>query len=88
MSCFVDEKFFCIFNHFEREGFFTETQVLGRDESIQEDIDAWHIELNPSMPDGGGERTFSDRRRHRYDTIHRWLSVQAADEVRKIIKHG
>ena len=65
----VHDHLFRSLYHLEGERLFAETQVLGGDEAVQENVDTW-----TPLERGGREwektLTFSDRVRHRHNTVH------------------
>jgi len=55
VSCFIDQYFLYSFHHFEGQGL-TETQGFGREETVQEDIDACIMSTMGSRRDSIGKR--------------------------------
>ena len=74
-------------DHLERERFLTEPQVLGGDETIQEDVYTYSGQpLRYALRYMISRLTFTDGVRHSDYAVHRWLSVQTTDEVREIVE--
>ena len=74
MPSLVDQYLLYRFYHLEGKWLLAETQVLCRNETIQEDIDAC-TRRQWMGSESVGLRTFSDGVRHRDDTIHGWLVI-------------
>jgi len=86
MPCLVYENFLCSFYHFERKGLLAEPQVLSRDETVQEDIDACITSTVDN--EQANPLTFPYRVRHSDDTVHGWFAVQTAHEIGEVVEYG
>ena len=76
VSCFIDQYFLYNFHHFEGQGL-TETQGFGRNETVQEDIDAC---IMSTM--GSGRASIGMR----HENPWVWMKIEPKDDKRRLRK--